>query len=387
MKKILFLFLIILFLFGCSTTQKSEADFSIIFVLDKKLDTENIFFMLRPNEPGGLDIRAWYMGIDYDFAKMIQDANNYSEVKNSLENLVNKRYREIGNGLRRSANDYSAAWEPCIQEFSNVVIEITQHNWFYNSYTCVVSAFHYGLSNWYGNKIIRHYGEDPVEQRYVTAWEIVLSHVFHVSRKYFDRIEAPDHIIWAISEITALLILEDNRLLELWEGDSVPFSSIGYNQLKELEIKLRNAYADNTNFKDYLQAAIQLAKETDIGIDFTSPLTASFWLLDSIPEDFSRQPTPTAIGWNIVIDDSLSVDLLEPINYQGGGWWTFSNKEWEGKGEYYILFVPIVGTANGSFAWMFNEARIYVENDSIPIKLEIDSSNISFPLDKFKKLF
>ena len=233
MKKLLFWFSIIPFLFGCSTNLKSASDFSIKFIIDKKWDTEHIFYMFRPNEPGGLANRARYMGIDYDFAQMIQDAKNYSEIQNSLEKLVDKRYREIGNGLRKSANDYSAAWEPCIQEFSDVVTEITQHKWFYKNYTCVVSAFHLGLSNWYGNKITRHYGEDPVKQRHVTAFEIVLSHVFHISRKYFNRIEVPDQIIWAISEISALLILEDSRLMKLWDDNNI--KEIGYSQLKELE--------------------------------------------------------------------------------------------------------------------------------------------------------
>ena len=380
--------LLILFFFGCSTNQKSASNFSINFVVDKKWDTEYIYIMFRPNEPAGLANRASMMGIDYELAKMIQDAKDYSEVKSNLESLVDNRYRQIGNGLRKSANDYSTAWESCIKEFTDVVTELTQHGWFYNSYTCVVSAFHLGLSNWYGNTIIRHYGEDPVKQRYVTAFEIVLSHVFHISRKYFDRNEAEDHIIWAISEISALLILEDNRLMRLWDNNY--FDTIGYTQLKELEKKLRIAYWENADFTSYLRSAVQLAKE--MNMDFTIPVqperpTASFLLLASVPEDV-RQLTPTAMGRSNIIDNCLSVDLVEPINYQDrGGWWAFGNKAWVGKGEYYILYVPLGWNDNGTFSWILNEAQIYVGSGSIPIMYEIDSTSISFSLDQFRKAF
>jgi len=391
MKRLLFWFLIIPFLFGCSTTSKSSSEFSIKFIVDKKWDREQIFNMLQPNDPAGLAVRAGMMGINYDFAKMIHDAKNYSEVRSSLKNFVDNRYREIGDGLEKSINDYSVSWESCIKEFSDVVTEITEHNWFYNSYTCVVSAFHGGISNWYGNTITRRYGVDPIKQRMVTAQEIVLSHVFHISRKYYDRYEAPDHIIWAISEITAILILEDNRLMQLWGDGAVPSSGIsGYHQLTELVIKLRRAYKDNSDFLNYLQSAVQLAKE--MNRDFSQPMQpvlpdTSLWLIPSIPEDL-RQINPAAIGRSIIVDNSISVDLFEAFNYQdSGGWWSWSNKEWTGKGEYYVLFLPMKYAADGSFTWLLNEAQIYVGDDSVPIKLEMETTNITFSLDQFKRLF
>jgi hypothetical protein len=289
--------------------------------------------MLSPNEPGGLTSRAKTMGMDYDFAKRIQEAKGYSEIRDDFEKFVDKRYQEIGNNLKQSANDYSESWKPCVKEFSDVITDITQHNWFYTSYTCIVSAFHGGISNWYGNTIMRHYGENPVKQRYITAFEIVLSHIFHISRTYFDETEAPDQIIWAISEVTANIILDDPRLLKLWGDDYAP-SVIGYPQLVELEYRLRNVFKNNTDFKNYLQTAVQLAKEMDFNRTAALEKSASFWLLTSIPTDFNEQLTPVAIGRNIIIDNALSVDLVEPLNFQGKGWWTFTDKVWTGKGEY-----------------------------------------------------
>jgi hypothetical protein len=93
------------------------------------------------------------------------------------------------------------------------------------------------------------------------------------------------------------------------------------------------------------------------------------------------------MGNGIVIDNSLFVNLVEPFNYQEiGGWWGFTNKKWVGKGEYYILFIPMED-ADVGYRWVLGEAQVYVGNNSNPIKLEIDSSNISLSLDQFKKLF
>jgi hypothetical protein len=305
--------------------------------------------------------------------------------------LVDTRYTEIGNGLLESVNAYSESWESCIREFSMAVTEITEHDWFYKNYTCVVSAFHLGISNWYGNTILRKYGENPIKQRYATAWEIVLSHVFHISRKYFNRIEAPDQIIWAISEITAVLILADNKLLKLWGEDYILHvdSLTGYPQLFELENDLITLYENREDFKSYLNIAIQIAKESDFGKTVSYENSASIWLLTSIPKNFNNQPTPVAIGWSDVIENSLSVNLVEPLNYQNRGWWTFTDKNWTRKGEYYILLVPIIWhqSQGGNFSWDFNGARIYVGNGSIPIKLKIESANIIFSLDQFNKVF
>ena len=248
-----------------SITRKSNDGFFITFTENERWDKQQIPSMLRPNEPGGLANRAAFMGIDYDLAKKIHGAKSYTEIKDDLDNLVTSRYQTVGDDLRKSIYDFSASWDLCINEFSEIIIELTQHNWFYSNYICVVSAFHYGLSNWYGNVVARFYNADPIEQRYVTAYEIVLSHIFHISRKYFNKNDVEDHIIWAISEITAALILNDGRLLELWGSNYVPRveSLTGYPSLFDLENKLMTVYKNRLNFMDYLNSAVQLAKQQD----------------------------------------------------------------------------------------------------------------------------
>jgi len=385
MKKLLVLFLIFPFLSGCISYKNSN--FSIKFVVDKNWDMQSIYSMFRSDGGfAGLAARAKHMCIEYDFAKMIHDSNDFSEIKESLEILVNNRYQEIGNGLKQSVKDYSLAWESIINEFSDIVIELTQHEWFYDNYVCVVSAFHIGLSNWYGNKVTRLYGVDPIEQRGITAFEIVLSHVFHISRKYYNIEDVPDHVIWGISEITAMLILEDNRLMKLWGNNYTPSVS-GYHQLAELERKLRNAYSENEGFLNYLHTAINLAMEmnTDFSKSLIPETNAAFFITNSIPEEVI-QLIPTAIGWGNINDGLLNVNLFEPLNFQDrGGWWTFSNSRWAGNSEYYIFYIPMQWSDDGSFfRWVLNETLIYVGNGTDPIKTKIESTSISYSLEQFK---
>jgi|GEM_PF-7039262 len=65
MKKLLFLFLIIPFLSGC--TSYKNPNFSIKFVVDKNWDMQSIYSMFRSDGGfAGLAARAKHMGIEYE---------------------------------------------------------------------------------------------------------------------------------------------------------------------------------------------------------------------------------------------------------------------------------------------------------------------------------
>jgi hypothetical protein len=252
---LLFCFLLV----SCVSIPKSH--FSIKFIVDKNYDEAMIYNIFKSDDPAGLLSRSQSMGINYSLAKKIRESGKYSDIKIDLDKLVNDKYSEIGNQLSESALTYSSSWEQITDDFSFIVKDITGCDWFYSNYICVVSAFHPGVSNWYGNKIIRKYGENPIKQRRITAHEIVLSHIFRVCRVYYSQSEINDASLWEIAEITAVLILDDNRLLKYWD-DYVPpknyFSKSNYPQLANLEDKLRVAYRDRNDFKEYLKNAVQI---------------------------------------------------------------------------------------------------------------------------------
>ena len=237
--------------------------FKIIFIEDKQYDQMMIYNILKSDDPAGLESRARSMGIDIELAKEIKKSNSYLDVKVEIDKLVKDRYEQKANEIIQSINDYDKSWELITRDFSNEIESLTNEKWFHNIYQCVVSPFHPGISNWYGNKIIRKSGENPIEQRRITAHEIVLSEVFQICRKYYSKEQIDEWKVWAIAEITTVLLLDNQDLLQYW-GSYIPqqnyFSRSNYPQLAELEEHLRIAYKKRSNFKEYIDESVIIAK-------------------------------------------------------------------------------------------------------------------------------
>lgn len=124
---------------------------------------------------------------------------------------------------------------------------------------------------------------------------------------------------------------------------------------------------------------------TDFSKSLIPETNAAFFITNSIPEEVI-QLIPTAIGWGNINDGLLNVNLFEPLNFQDrGGQWTFSNSRWAGNSEYYIFYIPMQWSDDGSFfRWVLNETLIYVGNGTDPIKNKIESTSISYSLEQFK---
>ena len=247
---------------GLSMAEQRPA-LKLRFVLDKNYDTHELYGMLHHDDPAGLVSRAKSMGIGLEFAQKIKDSRDFEEAAGLLTPLVDKVYTEEGAALSGSTSAYSASWEVVIGTFSKIVPAITGHDWFYEKYVCVVSAFNPGVSSWYGNKIVRKYGEDPIKQRRITAHEIVLSHVFHIARLYYAKDEIEDRQVWKFAEISAVFVLNDGSLAQLWPWFTPPaeyFSKTNYPQLAEVERSLAPLYKARKSFKEYLDRSMLVLK-------------------------------------------------------------------------------------------------------------------------------
>lgn len=251
---------------GVSTAVPRQA-LRLSFILDKNYDTHEVYGMLHHDDPAGLVSRARSMGLDLEFARKIKNSSNFAEVAGQLGPLVDKIYAEEGPALSASTSAYTASWDVVIGTFSEIIPAITGHAWFYGKYVCVVSAFNPGISSWYGNKIVRKYGEDPVKQRRITAHEIVLSHVFHIVRLYYTKDEIDDRQVWKFAEISAVFVLNDRNLVQLWPWFKPPpeyFSRSNYPQLAEVERALAPLYKARRSFKDYLDESMSVLKNSRI---------------------------------------------------------------------------------------------------------------------------
>jgi hypothetical protein len=122
------------------------------FVIDKEYDRTRIIGMFRQNDPAGLESRARGMGVPPTLARQIQQAKSPAEYESALEQIVERRFQEDGGKVIAAKNEYTDLWRDLITTFTRVVMELTEHPWFYDRYRCVVSAFHPGLSDWYGNE-------------------------------------------------------------------------------------------------------------------------------------------------------------------------------------------------------------------------------------------
>ncbi len=226
-------------------TVTSRPVLKLRFILDKNYDTHEVYGMLHHDDPAGLASRAKSMGIDPELAQKIKNSSDFAEAAGLLGPIVDKVYAEEGAALSGSTSAYTASWEVVIGTFSKIIPVITGHNWFYEKYVCVVSAFNPGVSSWYGNKIVRKYGEDPIKQRRITAHEIVLSHIFHIVRLSYTKDEIDDRQVWKFAEISAVFVLNDGSLAQLWPWFKPPaeyFSRSNYPQLAELERTLATLY-------------------------------------------------------------------------------------------------------------------------------------------------
>jgi hypothetical protein len=249
-----------------NTSFGKQPDFHIDFIMDKTYDEYMIYVMLRPGDPAGLISRAKSMGIDLELARTIKEAKSFAKIKRKLDKLVNAKYHKESDNIKKSIKEYALSWETIKGTFSNIIVDITEHDWFYDKYTCVVSPFHRGISNWYGNKIVRKYNEDPIRQRRITAHEIVLSHIFHIVRKYYKKEDLDDWKVWKFAEISTVFVLNDERLRRFWPWFIPPedyFSKSNYPQLAPVESKLKTIYNNRKDFKDYLDKSIKIQKTID----------------------------------------------------------------------------------------------------------------------------
>jgi len=232
------------------------------FVIDKKYDARTLFGMLHQNDPAGLASRSAAMGLEKDFAQRIHDAPDYAGVSDEISRIVDARYAEVAPKLEAARAEYEKLWAPLVEGFSGVVTATTQHCWFHPTpetlYTDVVSAFHPGISDWYGNTVATKYDLPAESKRRILAHEIVLSQIFHAIRKYHPKSEISDWRVWALSEISTVWILNDSRLHAYWPDSPTQgyFAHSNYPQLAVLEEELQPVFSRRTSFRAYMDEAV-----------------------------------------------------------------------------------------------------------------------------------
>lgn len=258
--------ILLMVLVGCvtdSTDLTRAQTLKLGFVVDEQYDIDMTVGMFRSDDPAGLASRAKGMGIDPETAQRIHDASNQVEARKLAAGLVRQRFDRQGADIRASIEVYTEAWKDLLPLFSRIVIEKTEAPWVHPEYICVASAIHPGISNWFGNKVAVKFDRPTSYKRRILAHEILLSDVFQLMRKGHPNSGLSDWQIWAFSEITPVLILDDSRLNKFWP--ELPdaehwFSRSNYPQLTGLAQKLKDIFDNRTSYRGYEDRSIPILK-------------------------------------------------------------------------------------------------------------------------------
>lgn len=234
------------------------------FIIDKEYDARMAYQMLRSGDPAGLESRAASMGLEIDWAKKI-NLLSWSKAKRTIELIVKEKYRTIGKKLDQTKTWYQKSWNEIDKKFFAFIAKKTEYKWQYKLYYCVVSAFHPGISNWGGNKIVRIWSENPFTMRRITAHELIIAHIFfifHNDPKYQGVLE--DNQIWKIAEIRAWCLTGlELAIIKFWPW--VPkhrlfYTNHNYPMLVDMQIRLGEIYP-KLKFNDFLDKAVEMVKE------------------------------------------------------------------------------------------------------------------------------
>ena len=185
-----------------------------------------------------------------------------------ISEIVEERYQQYETTIEKKLISYQASWDEMNDLFFERIQQITGHKWRFDEYFVVVSPIHPGVSNRFGDKVIRWIFEDPVQQRRITAHEILMTHIWDIfDQELLDYYENPQEEsakmhLWALNEITTMALLGlEPELNELWSAGTRGFSTQhNYPQIVQLQRELKEAYVEKSDFQDYLNEAIAILK-------------------------------------------------------------------------------------------------------------------------------
>lgn len=192
-----------------------------------------------------------------------------SKIMGFSTNYLEKQYKISFKFLKLTQKIYQKSWDEINDEFSKYVERITGYKWFYPEYKCIISVATAGMSNWGGsNVIVRHWKENPYFMRRITAHELILSHYFHIYKKYYSHEKLTDGQVWALAEIAswALTSLTPD-VKKWWPWNTEYYTNHNYPHIVQIQLKLKNKFLKRKNFDEYIKEGIKLIKKyPNIGV-------------------------------------------------------------------------------------------------------------------------
>lgn len=234
------------------------------FIIDRQYDERMVYQMLQAGDPAGRWHRAASMRLPQRVASVVA-RSTWPECRRLIKRIVGERYGAVSHEMIDTKRLYQKSWNQINDPFFNFIARKTRHDWEFDAYQCVVSAFHRGISNWNSNIIARTWEENPYTMRKITAHELIIAHIFSIVRRT-PALSASltDHATWKIAEISAWCLTGYERtLLRLWPWVSpeqrFPLRH-NYPTLVRLQARLGKIYQHTASFNYFFQQAVRMVQ-------------------------------------------------------------------------------------------------------------------------------
>lgn len=227
------------------------------FIIDQEYDSRMIFAALHNQSNSGLKYQAESMELNLELANLISKTTDYDQVKQNIEEVVSQRYEDVLDKMKKAKAAYQKSWDKINRGFFKRLAQITDFPIQHKIFDCIISAFHIGISNWGGNKIVRRFNFDHDKQRRITAHEIVISHFFSFMRAKHPN-KLTDQQIWQLAEIFAFTVTGlDQVLTSFWPWDkSGSYTDHNYPEITDLQFKLTKIYQEE-GFEIFIEQGVR----------------------------------------------------------------------------------------------------------------------------------
>jgi hypothetical protein len=176
---------------------------------------------------------------------------------------IDDQYKKTLKVLKITQRLYQKSWNEINDAFSHYIEATTGYPWFYNTYECVISPVHRGISNWgTAPKIIRGWQENPYFMRRITAHELILSHYFEIYKRCYQSEDLTDGQVWALAEIAAFALTSlTHDVKKFWPWNTEYYTNHNYPHIVKLQNQLKPIFLKRKNFDIYMRKGIALVKK------------------------------------------------------------------------------------------------------------------------------
>ncbi len=235
----------------------------VIHTINKNKDIKMVYTMIKSNNPSGNWNRAQRMGINRDLFQKISKSDNFQNVRNDIANLYDEKYLKDKQQLISKKKEFLKEWNKINDLFKQETENVVGLKWKHPTYKVIVSLFHPGVSNVFGNTVYLWIYDEWDTHLRITAHELLMTHIWQYFFKNFPHQEIFDNWnkYWSVNEITTTFILGiEQKLNNLWTERMKGYENFlqNYPQLAKNRDLLANEYNNRKSFKEFIDHALSL---------------------------------------------------------------------------------------------------------------------------------